>query len=194
MPDKIWVGDKEALSIAKQNFKNTEISLVPNFYFKEIQKKILNSDITMANNNKISILFIGEAVSEHAMKKYNNKEYFGYTEFDGLDKYLKYCLEKIGKNIISKIIIRPHPSDKKDKYKLLINKYNDLPISFSEKLTLLEDCFSADLIVGFESMGLIVGLMAGKKVFSIIPKGGRTCSLPHKDIVHFMSYVYDDKF
>jgi hypothetical protein len=40
------------------------------------------------------------------------------------------------------------------------------------------------VVVGCESMAMVVGLLAQKKVVSSIPPSGRHCRLPQKNIVH----------
>ena len=39
------------------------------------------------------------------------------------------------------------------------------------------------IVVGCESMAMVVALMAGKSVYSSIPSGGRNCTLPHEGII-----------
>ena len=58
---------------------------------------------------------------------------------------------------------------------------------------LIDTILSYDIIVGIESMALIVGLLAEKKVFSAIPPMGKTCILPHKNIIH-MSKLFNLRF
>jgi hypothetical protein len=47
----------------------------------------------------------------------------------------------------------------------------------------------ADVVVGCESMAMIVGLLANKRVISSIPLGGRLCQLPHAQIEHLQVLV-----
>ena len=56
-------------------------------------------------------------------------------------------------------------------------------IECNEK-NLMEQILSSNTIIGCESMAMVVGLIADKRVISSIPPGGRGCSLPHKSIQH----------
>ena len=187
LPDEIWVGDEDALSLAKDTFHSQFIYLVPNPYFMDIREKISSMVFDVRSDNKLKILFIGEPISEHALKEQNDNRYFGYTELEALDNYLRHCRDTICSRKMVEISIRQHPAEQKDKYKSITDKYRDMSIVNSEKLTLLEDCCWTDWVVGCESMGLVIGLIAGRKVFSIIPKGGKDCGLPQKDIIHLFN-------
>ena len=90
---------------------------------------------------------------------------------------------------VENIIIRPHPSESANKYHWLLNEFR-LPIEFSNGKSLVEDVSASDIIVGCESMALVVGLLAEKRVISSIPPGGRDCSLPHRDIEIFQNIVH----
>ena len=59
------------------------------------------------------------------------------------------------------IIIRPHPSEK-SKYDWFINK-NPKTISLSENDDLLTDIMKSSIVVGCNTMAMVVGLLAGKK-------------------------------
>ena len=76
-PDEIWVCDKFAYKIGKKTFKNVPIKLIGNYYFKalrELQKK------TNPIVNKKKIVFVSTPIKESAKIKYNNPNYYGYTE------------------------------------------------------------------------------------------------------------------
>ncbi|MDH5525511.1 MAG: hypothetical protein OEY01_16195, partial [Desulfobulbaceae bacterium] len=67
----------------------------------------------------------------------------------------------------------------------IIAAYSDMvQLSTGGKL-LNEEIADSDIIVGCESMALVVGLLAKKKVISCIPLSGYSCRLPQKDIVNF---------
>ena len=65
-------------------------------------------------------------------------------------------------------------------------------IAESSNKTLLEQIIEADIVVGCESMGMVVGLLAKKRVISSIPKEGRSCSLPQSNIEHLQILVKED--
>ena len=57
----------------------------------------------------------------------------------------------------------------------------------NNKESLIEQILNSDLIVGCETMAMIVGVIAKKRVISIIPPGGKKCSLPHREIEHLQA-------
>jgi len=85
-------------------------------------------------------------------------------------------------------LIRPHPSEPIGKYNWLKNEFN-LPIQIGGSHSLVEEIATSDLVAGCESMGMVVGLLAGKKVVSCIPPGGKSCALPHREIVHLQNIL-----
>ncbi|MNI92623.1 hypothetical protein D3C73_1504410 [compost metagenome] len=58
--------------------------------------------------------------------------------------------------------------------------------------TLVEEIVDCDLAVGCESMAMVVALMAGKKVITCIPPGGRACVLPHDGIISLQHLIEND--
>ncbi len=186
LPDEIWVGDIDAKDVACSIFNQTPVILKPNPYFED-----LIDEINFIKKNKLptyknKILYVCEPVAEHALAKHGNDRHWGYTEFDALRFFLKN-ISALCQSIDS-IIIRPHPSEKEDKYKW-VNSQTTLPIEFGGKKTLLEEIFESNIVVGCESMAMVVGLLAKKRVISTIPPGGRNCQLPHVNIENLQKLV-----
>ncbi len=186
LPNEIWVTDDYALKIAKSNFLDIKIKKVENYYLKNIEA-IVKEKISFQNNLKknFNALFIGENISEHSLKQNNNKYSFGYTE----EQALQYLLENF-KNLkfdINELQIRPHPSDKKNKYNWAL-KYEFVK-SISNSNELIEDICNFDFIFGCESMALVISLIAKKKVISCIPIKTKKSSLPFKNIIHLSDLI-----
>tara|TARA_B100000780_G_scaffold245759_1_gene189946 strand:- start:857 stop:1756 length:900 start_codon:yes stop_codon:yes gene_type:complete len=177
LPDEIWVADKEALEIATKIFLNTEIKLIENEYLKSIQKEV--EKIDLPKYSKKVILYVCEPIAEHAQMQCGNSLAWGYDEHTAL-KYFLDNFEFIDRNI-EKIILRPHPSEKHDKYDWAIN-YCSIPIHISPKENILKEIKESLFVVGCESMAMVIGLISGKRVVSCIPPNGRECMLPHKNI------------
>ena len=57
------------------------------------------------------------------------------------------------------------------------------------KKSLLDQIMSSNTVVGCESMAMVVGIVANKRVISSIPPSGRECSLPHKSIEHLKEII-----
>ena len=188
-PDEIWVGDLEAEKIAKKIFLNTKIVLCENPYFEDIKAK-LNKDKYIKNSSNLSVLYVCEPIREHALKAHGDEYYWGYVE----EEAIKFFLDNIAliSDKISEIIIRLHPSEKSNKYDWILDlNLNNLKISKNK--TLIEDICGVDIIVGCESMALVVGLLAQKRVCSVIPPGGKICGLPHARIEHLKDIYLQQK-
>lgn len=191
-PDEIWVGDKVAERIATQQFSDIPVRLAENPYLKEVQVEI--AAVANRRNSEShrypSVLYICEPVREHGLRRYGNERHFGYVEEEALRFFLSNASALA--NPIGHIRIRPHPSEPADKYEWARNEF-DLPIDFGGQRSLVEEIIDCDLVVGCESVALVVGLMAGKRVVSCIPPGGKRCGLPHPEVEHWCPPL-DDRF
>lgn len=186
LPDEIWVGDNYAFQIAVEMFPKESIRLVPNPYFLDIQDYLSEIPIPK-DTHDLRILYVTEPLMEFAKKQYGDANYWGYTEFEAMNSFFDCLPSQANKNKIESIRIRRHPSEDSNKYLDIVSKFSSLPVTFSQNRTLIEDCCWADWVVGCQTMALVVGLMAKKKVFSSIPKGGKFCVLPHKEIIHLFN-------
>lgn len=178
LPDEIWVGDYEALQIANEKFLNTKINLVENEYIKSIKNQI--DVINPPKSKKKIALYVCEPIAEHAQMQCGDSLAWGYDENIAL-KYFLDNLEYLDEGL-EKIILRPHPSEKNDKYDWAVD-YAKQPIAISQKKDLLKEIKSSSIVIGCESMAMVIALISGKKVISSIPPQGRECMLPHKNII-----------
>ena len=188
LPDEIWVGDIIAYKKARKNFKGTSVKLVENPYIAEIKEKIflLESD----NQGKkcrdgLTILYVCEPISEHALFQYNDPLFWGYTEIDALQYFFRN-LHKLD-SFVEKIIIRPHPSEKSDKYYRFIDTSSDKVI-LSDGADLIEEIAISDVVVGCSSMAMVIGLHAGRRVISSIPPYGKSGKLPQPEIEYLSDF------
>jgi len=188
LPDELWVGDVDAERLAREHFPNIRIQLVANPYFIELKQKIAGLEMTKgsAHGGGKKVLFVSENISDHARLQYGDERYWGYTEFDAIEYFLAN-LQVLG-DLVESVMIRPHPSDISGKYDWLLDKYADI-VKLSDGKPLIEEIVDADVVVGCESMALVIGILAQKKVVSCIPPGGPVCRLPQVDILHFRELV-----
>ena len=190
LPDEIWVGDIYAQKIAIDTFPHTKIKLLNNPYLAEI--KILLDKLKPKEKviNKHTALFLCENKSELMLLLHGDANYLGYTEHDSLQFFIDN-IERVDKDI-GTIIIRPHPSEKNPEKKYgWVKKYAmKIPcnIQFSEEESLIQDIVDCDIVVGAETMAMIVGLTVGKRAISSIPKKGRKCVLPYSEIEHISDW------
>jgi hypothetical protein len=184
LPDEIRVGDDDALRIAQAAFPGHPVRLEENPYVLDLGDEIAAAGLTNQNGGAGNILYVCEPVEEHAERAYGNPRHFGYTEHEALKFFLDNVdrLDPDGRAIV----VRPHPSETTDKYAWAANA-SSRPISLSTGKTLLQETLAADIVVGCESMALVVAMLAGRRVVCSIPAGGRPCQLPHAGIEHLAS-------
>jgi hypothetical protein len=182
LPDEIWVGDSFAKDLASTLLPQVPIRLVDNPYFSDLREELLlvrPSKHVADDQDKISVLYVCEPIGEHMHRQFGNKWHLGYLEHEALDYFLAH-IYALGKPI-RQIVIRPHPSEAPDKYNWALEGHQ-LPVVVGGKQNLLQEIVDSDVIVGCESMAMVVGLLAGKRVISIIPPGGSPCALPYPAI------------
>ncbi len=188
LPDELWVGDADAEKLARMHFPCVPTQLVPNPYFVELQQQIIELEIrkSSVSDGGKRVLFVCDNISDHARLQYGDERYWGYTEFDAIEYFLEN-IQVLGDSVAS-VVIRPHPSDTKGKYDCILDKYAGI-VQLSDGKSLIEEIAVSDVVVGCESMALVIGLLAQKKVISSIPPGGSVCRLPQQDILHFRDLV-----
>jgi hypothetical protein len=185
LPDEIWVGDEDALELAKSIFPSEIVKLKSNPYFESLKSYFRDWKTKNHSNERFNILFICENISDHAKKSFNDERYWGYTETDAIE-YFFQNLEKL-KIKSGNYTFRPHPSDEAGKYDWVKDKYRVYPIQISNQFPLFEQIANSDLVVGCESMALIVASLANKKVVSCIPPEGKKLGLPQSKIIELRS-------
>lgn len=179
-PDEVWVGDETAARIAAETLPEIPQTLVPNAYFMDIQDEI--RAITVPDRPPdpgLSILYVCEPLRDDGFALYGDERYWGYTEEEALSYFLSN-VGAIGDNI-ARIAVRPHPQETLGKYDWAQKEF-DLPLVCGEKKTLLEQIAACDVVAGCATMAMVVGLLAGKRVVSCIPPGGKTVRLPQAEI------------
>jgi hypothetical protein len=185
LPDEIWVGDEEAGRIARCCFGELPVRVVGNPYFDDVRMEIEALQHVSAPRPECPVvLYVCEPVREHALRQHGDERYWGYVEEEALEYFLEN-LRLIALNV-ARIVVRPHPSEPAKKYAWVAAR-SEVPVEISTTATLTRDIASADIVVGCSSMAMVVALLAGKRVISCIPPGGRACALPHAAIEHMAS-------
>jgi hypothetical protein len=187
-PEELWVGDDIAFEKASLIFPKSIIKVVENPYFKDVIKDIrtLRNSSSYESSNMLSILYVCEPIGEHALKEHGDDRYWGYNEYDAL----RYFLDNISvlEKPIKKVVIRPHPSEQKGKYQWVSEEYGDF-IEHGGKKTLLEEISENNVIVGCETMAMVIGILSGNRVISCIPPGKKICTLPQQEIEHWHEII-----
>lgn len=179
-PDEVWVGDETAARIAREDLPELNQTLVPNAYFMDIQDEIKAlAAPPRAPGEGLNILYVCEPLRDDGIALYGDERYWGYTEEDALSYFLSH-VGSLGGDV-NRIIVRPHPQEPLGKYDWATRQF-DLPLVCGEKKTLLEQIAACDVVAGCATMAMVVGLLAGKRVVSCIPPGGKTVPLPQREI------------
>ena len=188
LPDEIWVGDEDAETLTREHFSNTPVQLVPNPYFIDIKRDLAAFEARKPASKGAGkrVLFVCENISEHALLQHGDERYLGYTEFDAIEYFFKN-INGLGV-AIETVVIRPHPSDSPGKNDCFVAEHSDIA-QLSAGKPLLEEIVDSDLVVGCESMAMVVGLLAGRRVISCIPPGGKACALPQDQIEVFQNLL-----
>jgi hypothetical protein len=190
LPDKIWVGDKFALSIAKKIFLSVQIELKENPYFLDLKEELEELNKNKKYNIRESyILYVCTPIEEYALLEYGNENYLGCTEKDAIRYFMNNLPALRSKN--KRIIFRPHPSEEYGKYNWVKKEY-DSHIEIGGEESLLEEIFNAEIVVGCNSMAMVVGLMAKKRVINGLPPGTIPHTLPMPKIEHLQDLICNE--
>jgi hypothetical protein len=166
LPDEIWVADPWALEIAKATFFNMPIYQLTNTYLEMQIGKV------SASPNNGTLLYVLEPVRDNWGR-----------ELDGEFQALEFALEHVNKQFfgnVTKIILRPHPSESPIKYQKYINRDSRI---FIDNLGDISYAISqADVVVGVESFALTIALAAGRSVYSSLPPWAPKIRLPQLEI------------
>ena len=188
LPDELWVGDSYAMELARRMFCGIPIRLIENPYLIDIRNEIDQCSGKRASGNGCcNILYVCEPVSVHALKKSGRVDAVGYTEFEAMDLFISHLqwLDHSDREI--RVRIRSHPSEPEDKYADYAKMYSEgLEISVGKESSLIDDCAWSDMVVGMNSMALIIALEARRKVFCCIPGHSKPTGLPHEGIHNFL--------
>ena len=190
LPDEVWVSDDyayaHALEVGIPKFK---LRRIENAYFSDFQRAYdfkCKMSTSSAPLGKIQLLYVTEPIAEQHETVYGDRNYLGYNEFDLIKALIDAVTVKSNKFEFY-VRVRLHPNEHADKYNNLLEKRNTFEVS--KQLDLVDDMVWADIVVGADSMALVLGVLAGKRVFSVIPIGGRECTLPHKEIKHCKTFL-----
>jgi hypothetical protein len=180
MPDEIWVGDEHAARMARSEFAGQPVRLVANPYFEDVRRSFASlRGVAVERRGPPTLLYVTEPMREHGLLHYGDERYFGYTEEEAVQYFLQNL--RFITNEVARIVIRAHPSEPEQKYAWVRERVS-APVDISEDKSLIEDIAAADIVVGCESMAMVVALLGGKRVVSAIPPGGHPCALPHSEI------------
>jgi hypothetical protein len=176
-PDEIWVGDEYALQIARRVISDVDIVQKPNPYFEDIEAQlvVLAEDRSEEQKPEKSILYVSAPLSRYATLKYGDKNYWGFTE----DTAFRYFMDNISvlNHPTEIVVLRPHPSEIRSDYEWAVEEYAP-NVRIGGRTDLLTEIHCADIVAGFNSMAMVIGLIAGKRIINALPPGKMGNSLP----------------
>jgi len=165
-PDELWVADDWARRIAEELF--------PGIPLRQFENSYLQTQVAMVKPapGEGNLLYLLEPIRQTWGRQMDG-------EFQALDFALAHVDDLLPKGV-SKIILRPHPSESPDKYSdyLLLNQR----IKLDTSADLAQALSFADVVVGVESFALTLALAAGRPVYSSLPPWAPPLRLPHTDI------------
>jgi hypothetical protein len=191
LPDEIWVTDEYAMTLACTTFPGIRVVNQGNKYLdkiaRELEKiRIQQRCIRTYRIQNPRILYLAENIDDHAACLFGTSNGWGFNEKEAFS----YCIN--GLQILNikpaSINVRPHPSHRSKDLDWINDIYGGATVITIHR-SLIQDIMESDIVIGVESMGLVVALLAKKKVISAIPPGGKPCSLPHREIIHMSSLL-----
>lgn len=183
LPDEVWVADEHAEALAKVELPEVAVRRVADPYLADMRDQCAREGAGRAG--AASALFVCEPLREHAQRQHGDERHWGFVE----EEALRYFLTQLPgiQPSVERLVIRPHPSEPVDKYDWAASE-SPVPVVRGGTRSLVEEIADAALVVGCESMALVVALVAGKRVLSCIPPGGKPCVLPHPEIEFLRGY------
>ena len=181
LPDEIWVSDIYAKNLALKLFKSVKIKLIENYFLNDIKEKYKRASFShrkKSNNQKI--LFLSDNNNSVIDSGFVKDSTFICRD----EEIAEYFLNNIRLVVedISQIVIRPHPSETQvlSKYKSIFDQYK-IPFIIGGKTNLLEEISCSEIVVGADSMALVVAMACGKKTYTCTPPNA-SYTLPFKEI------------
>ena len=174
LPNTIWVTDSDALNIARSTFEEISIKMMPNYYMENLMRQI--NPISETDNN---LLYLLEPIRDDW-----NKGIPG--EFQALDYFIKNLKKIVGNEKVN-IKLRPHPSDKLDKYNEWIEENKEISPVIDSCSSLIESISNARWVVGAQTYGLVIAINAHRLTWSSLPPWAPKSNLPSIGIKYLRS-------
>lgn len=149
LPAELWAGDQAALKLARTLYKDTKTSIryVPNEYFKAVSLRVKKR--RRATRAK-DVLFLSSPLQD-------------------LEPIVEQLLEILSQKRGPRLLIRLHPADKKDRYRILLRRYRGKVISeISKHADPASDFARAKMIIGTRTVALALAAYCGLPTFSVL--------------------------
>ena len=180
LPNEIWVTDNYALDLAKKIFNKIPVHLKPNHYLENLTSEIKNKEIK-PRSESTNILYLAEPI----LSAKNNDE-IG-LEFIALNFFMQN-VNSLPINDKCVIKLRPHPSEKNDKYLEFEKKFKDL-IQIDIENSLAELITWSDIVIGYQTYALVVAFFSNKITYLCDPDLIPASNLPFPEINRLSSLI-----
>lgn len=191
LPNHILVSDEYAQALALQQFPGVSVTHLPNLWLKrtvsEISQKRRNDPLSPAQ----SLLYLSEPLRTEWPNSSQSPEQQS-IQFLIDHIYDLICLGFVSEDPV--ITLRPHPSERSDKYLSIISslKYEQemVRIELNHDKSLIEALSTADAAFGCHTQALVVALESSIPTFCTLPPWAPPCTLPHEGIIKLASLVF----
>lgn len=167
LPDCFVVNDSKALQRASKEFPSVSIVLIPNYYIEKC--KVLYADLPIPKDYETNILYISESIDSESNPEFGQtykSDDAGELDFHAF-LFLIQNIEFFGREK-RKLIIRPHPSEPLGKFDQRFLNHS-LDITVSSETDLVKDLRRSRIVVGIQSMAMVVAVELGCEVYSCLP-------------------------
>jgi hypothetical protein len=183
IPDEIWVMDELSKNLVFEIAPNADVKIMGNPYLAEMKHSygLLIEDLKLTSDFRV--LYLTEPSTEYPGAQTENNENWKFNEFESLEYFLSNVV-KLFKGRVKTVSIRQHPAEKQEKYSHYVGPTRGFMVEMSNEPNLLKDIARSEMLVGCDTMALMVGVTLGKKVYSSLPPGGGNPSLPKEGITY----------
>ena len=176
LPDVIWVSDPYAADMARTLFKSVDVIELPNAYLEAMVKTI-----PPVKEDCWTLLYVLEPMRTDWGRATPG-------EFQALDYFAKNIHLITGDNLAN-VLLRPHPSDKPEKYTAWMQDNLKLNPKLDFFKSLNDSIANSRWVVGAETYAMVVAIEANRDTWSSLPPWGHQCRLPQSAIKHIKDRV-----
>jgi len=153
LPNEMWVGDQDALRLVRQFFPDVTSTYVSNPYWQDALDQFNKLD---TGCEETTLLFVSTNIDDHYAKTSAV-----LSDHWLLEKIIDFFEKSTILPAVNYITVRTHPSESKEKYANFC--YPGVDIRHDVGCDLIQSIARHELVVGHNSMGLVVGKLCGRR-------------------------------
>jgi hypothetical protein len=180
LPNLIAVTDNHGWRLAEEAGLKP-LARLRNYYLHDLATRFGRRPTTAGNG---TLLILSECHSEFCERTYGQADHFGFTEVQAFDDLLREWQTLSEQWKLQKVVIRLHPADTEAKYDHLAVRYPHVPLVIEPPNTgeLLTTLHRAQVVIGLNTMALVVARVMKIPVLSYVPRGDASalvlCGVP----------------